>query len=387
MLKRLRLLVLLLASTAALSAQTTVLKSMSFGGLTREYRVYIPAAYNGTQAVPLVLNFHGYTSNAAAQELYGEFRPIADTANFILVHPQGSLINGATGWNNFGLIGSLPDDIGFVSAMIDSLSASYQIDLQRVYATGLSNGGFMSYDLACLLSNRMAAIASVAGGMVPLHQTACNAKHPTPVMQIHGDADAVVTYNGTGGIIACLSVDSLLAYWVNVNQCNTNPQVLPVPDINPSDLCTAEQRIYGGGKNGSTVEFFKVFNGGHTWPGSAFLVPSNGNTNLDFNASKEIWRFFRQYSLAQLATGEQTPTSEETSFSVYPNPSTGELWLKGTGSTDRTLYISDLSGRCLRKVPLAEGRQRVSLEGLMPGVYLFSLQTEQGWQRKKIVLQ
>lgn len=349
-------------------AQTTLSGSFSFGGLTRDYRIYVPAAYSGTSAVPLVFNFHGYTSNAQAQELYGDFRAIADTANFLLVHPQGSLINGSTGWNNFGLPGTAPDDVGFVSALIDTLRAQYNIDTQRIYATGLSNGGFMSYDLACFLSHRLAAMASVAGGMVPLHAAACSPQHPMPVMQIHGTTDAVVTYSGTGGIIGCLHVDSLMQFWVNKNQCNSIPSVTTVPDIVTADLCSAEHHVFSGGQAGVTVELFKVLNGGHTWPGSVFPVPGNGNTNQDFNASLEIWKFFRRYSLGNLSTSvTNTPLAPE--VRIYPNPNSGMIRLTGLRPGLYSFDLFDLHGRKVYSSSDRDATKPLHLPALSPGLY------------------
>ncbi|HPI09028.1 MAG TPA: PHB depolymerase family esterase, partial [Saprospiraceae bacterium] len=175
-----------------LPAQTTLTGTIQSGGLTREYRLYKPAVYNGSTAVPLVINMHGYSSNNLEQEFYGDFRGIADTANFLIVHPNGTLDNqGQRFWNAFGT-GSNVDDVGFISDLIDTLSAAYNIDPQRIYATGMSNGGFMSYSLACELNERIAAIASVTGSMAPIKLASCNPQRPVPVMEIHGTADGVV---------------------------------------------------------------------------------------------------------------------------------------------------------------------------------------------------
>ena len=146
----------LLILANALSAQTTILGSIQSGGLTRDYRLYRPAAYTGNTPVPLIINMHGYTSNSLEQEFYGDFRSIADTANFLIVHPNGTLDNqGNRFWNTFGT-GSTVDDVAFISDLLDALQATYNIDPQRIYSTGMSNGGFMSYTLACELNDRIA---------------------------------------------------------------------------------------------------------------------------------------------------------------------------------------------------------------------------------------
>ena len=143
--------------------QQTIDGSITFAGIQRDYILYVPEIYTPGEAVPLILNFHGYTSNAFEQLNYGEFRPIADTAGFIVVHPMGTVdLLGNTHWN-VGWGTSSVDDLGFTAALIDSLSAEYSINQDRIYSTGMSNGGFMSYHLACELSERIAAIASVTG--------------------------------------------------------------------------------------------------------------------------------------------------------------------------------------------------------------------------------
>ena len=149
-------------------AQQTINASIINGGIQRDYILYVPANYTGTAAVPLLLNFHGLTSNATQQMFYGDFRSIADTAGFIIVHPEGTLDNNGDTHFNVGWGASTVDDVAFSSALIDFISAQYNINQDRVYSTGMSNGGFMSFKLACELSNRIAGIASVTGSILPL---------------------------------------------------------------------------------------------------------------------------------------------------------------------------------------------------------------------------
>jgi len=146
----------------------TINGSIEHNGMDRSYILYVPESYDGTKAVPLVLNFHGYTSNAKDQMNYGDFRPLADKEGFIVVHPQGTLLDGKTHWNVGGwTLASKVDDVAFTEALLDHLSSEYKIDAKRVYSTGMSNGGYMSFLLACQLSNRIAAVASVTGSMTP----------------------------------------------------------------------------------------------------------------------------------------------------------------------------------------------------------------------------
>lgn len=263
--------------------------SIMHDGMERTYILYVPASYTPEEAMPLVLNFHGYTSNASEQMGYGDFRPIADTAGFIVVHPQGSLLAGETHWNVGGwTLESTTDDVGFTEALLDSISAVYNIDQTRIYSTGMSNGGYMSFLLACQMSERIAAIASVTGSMTPETFNDCRPGKSMPVMQIHGTSDNVVPYTGAGWT---RSIADVLDYWINVNGCDATVVRTDLTDSNMQDGSTVDHHTYGCEAK-AAVEHFEVAGGGHTWPGS---VPGGAGTNQDINASAEIWTFFSRY--------------------------------------------------------------------------------------------
>jgi polyhydroxybutyrate depolymerase len=317
-----RYLALFLLLPFASFGQQTINETMIHDGLTRSYTLYIPASYTPGTPAPVVLNFHGYTSTAFEQFYYGDFRAIADTAGFLIVVPMGTLdATGTTYWNSGW--GGTVDDIGFTSALIDEVAATYSVNLDRVYSTGMSNGGFMSYTLACSLSNRIAAIASVTGTMNEGQNQTCNAQHPTPVLEIHGTADATVPYNGN---LFMEAIPNVLSYWVSFNNCNTTPVVTDVPNTNLTDGCTATHYFYDGGVNGVDVEHYKIIDGGHTWPGSIFTV---GVTNYDFNASKKIWEFFMQYDINGRMPANAITDLNAEEISIYPNPTTDKLTIQG----------------------------------------------------------
>ncbi|MCB2409792.1 extracellular catalytic domain type 1 short-chain-length polyhydroxyalkanoate depolymerase [Hymenobacter lucidus] len=366
-------------------AQTTVTGTIVSGGITREYRVYVPAAYSPSKAVPLLFNLHGYGSNNLEQEFYGDFRPIADTANFLIVHPNGTIDGtGSRFWNTFVAPGSGVDDAAFLSELLTNLQSRYNIDADRVYSTGMSNGGFMSYELACKLSNRVAAIGSVTGSMVQSRQNACTPQHPVPVIEIHGTADGTVPYTGN---ILFIPVPAVVDYWVRFNGCSPTPAFTAVPNTNTADGSTAERYVYGGGRNGSVVEHFKIIGGGHTWPGAAVSI---GVTNQDISASREVWRFLRRYRLSQLSTPLGTAKAgAESEITVYPNPATDELMVRAGSRKLRSaqLTATDALGRAVRvpATPTADGALRVSTSTWRSGVYLLRLDTEGGSQYQKVV--
>jgi polyhydroxybutyrate depolymerase len=313
--------ILFILGITAVNAQQTITSSIMHDGLQRSYILYIPASYSAGTDAPLVLNFHGYTSNATEQLFYGDFRPIADTAGFLLVHPEGTLDgSNQTYWNADW--GGTVDDIGFTAALIDSLSAQYSINQDRVYSTGMSNGGFMSYTLACSLSDRIAAIASVTGSMNTGQSLNCNPQHPMPVMEIHGTADAVVPYTGNVNISP---ISSVLAYWVNNNVCDVTPIETAVPDLVLGDGCTATHFVYENGNSGVEVEHYRINLGGHTWPGAPVAL---GTTNYDISASEKIWEFFAQYDIYGKISANVEGLDAVT-LHVYPNPAQSVIQLEG----------------------------------------------------------
>jgi polyhydroxybutyrate depolymerase len=299
-----------------LKAQTTVVDSIVVDGIYRSYRLYIPAAINAATR-PLILNMHGLGSNAIEQQYYGNFMPIADTAGFYVVMPQGTSVSGTTYWN-VGFPGSgNVDDVKFLSVLIDTLARRYPIDNSRVYATGMSNGGYMAHLLGIRLNNKIAAIASVAGSIVSTIYSGANPGRAVPAMQIHGTADATVPYKG---FAYGVPIDSVVAFWVRNNGCNPIPTQTAVPNTNTSDGCTADHFVWSGGKGGSTVELFKVAGGEHSWPGAPPVI---GITNQDFSASAEFWRFFRQYRLSTPSAVGSSPSP--VFFHFAPNPARNML--------------------------------------------------------------
>ena len=169
--------------------------------------------------------------------------------------------------------------------MYNKLLIDYNIDLSRVYSVGMSNGGAMSYFLACDMSDKIAAIASVTGAMTSYQLSSCNPVHSTPILQIHGTNDTVVSFS---------SMQYGLEYWRSYNNCNLIADTILIPNYDLSDSSTVEHIIYGNGDDGVTTELFKITNGGHTWPGSNFNF---GGTNFDINASEEVWKFLSKYDI------------------------------------------------------------------------------------------
>lgn len=379
MYKKLLSTLFLLAIGGYMQAQITVNGSFVHNGITRTYSYYVPASYVPGQAAPLVLNLHGYTSNGSQQAAYTNFNAIADTAGFIVVHPDGTIepSSGQRYWN-FGILGSTINDIGFLEALVDTLSAHYSINQNRVYSVGMSNGGFMSYCLACE-SNRFAAVGSVTGSMSIVMYNTCTPAHPIPTIHIHGTNDAVVSYIASS---TTKSVEDISLFWANNNGCNLTPGITSIPNINTIDNATAERYLYSGGNNGHTVELFKVTGGGHTWPGGTVPLPSNGNTCMDFSASKEIWRFFSQY---ELNTTASIKNNTAVKLNVWPNPTQGDVYIQTENNTITDITIMDTQGRIVEKQN-KKNIQYINLSHLNAGNYVAKISGNNFYVVKKLTI-
>ncbi|MEM8889967.1 MAG: T9SS type A sorting domain-containing protein [Bacteroidota bacterium] len=362
-----QLLILILFLPLLLNAQSTLNQSVRHNGLNRSYILYVPASYDGQEAVPLLFNFHGYTSNANAQMVYGDFRPIADTTGFIIVHPQGTLDNQGKTHFNVGWGGSSTDDVGFTDLLLDSLIANYNIDESRVYSTGMSNGGYMSYYLACQLSDRIAAVASVTGSMTPLQYNGCSPTHSTPILQIHGTQDNVVPINGANWT---RSIDDVIQYWVNYNNCDSDPEITAIPNTNATDQSTVEHIVYKNGDNGVQTEYFKVNGGSHTWPGSS--IPAVG-TNYDINASLEVWNFLSRYDINGLRSTTSRNELSPYKLEVYPNPVSSILLIKTDEPGKKSYQLMDVRGKEKFAGSFSSDSFQINLSPLARGLYFLKI--------------
>ena len=358
-------LLLLVGGTFSSFSQQTINASITHDGIQRDYILYIPELYDGSTAVPLVLNFHGYGSNAAQQMFYGDFRDIADTEGFLLVHPEGTTFIGDQFWNvGFPGLSSNIDDVGFTEALIDELATLYAIDLDRVYATGMSNGGFMSFLLACQLSEKIAAVASVTGSMTQDTFDDCNAQHPTPVLQIHGTDDSVVLYNGNN---LSIPIADVISYWVDYNNCETTPTTTTLPDVDVSDGSTIEHSVYEDGDNGITTEHMKVIGGGHTWPGS---VINTAGTNQDIDASMEIWLFFSRFDInGPLSTDD----FEKNQVTIYPNPTQSKINLSLNYAKEVHYKLFSPLGKQLMTGTITSSNEEIDISHLPSNIYFLKL--------------
>lgn len=287
---------LLLTSTALLHALATSghaqVRTLEHGDERRRYIVYTPASYaaDSTTRYPVVLNFHGGGMTMAEQMLYTGMNRTADAEGFIVVYPQGLRQDWNVGFGTSYREGT--DDVGFTEALLDELQRDYRVDGSRIYASGLSRGGFFAQRLAAELSHRIAAVASVGGPLpnpVLDEQRPRAARFPVGVMLVHGTADAVVAYDGKPG--AYLSARDSYLYWAGLAGARDEDAVAERMDRDSQDGTSVSIRRTRHGS--AAVALVTIENGGHTWPGAD---PFNvglpiGSTARDLDANELIWRF------------------------------------------------------------------------------------------------
>ncbi len=269
--------------------------TLEFAGRTRSAIVHVPPSYSANRSTPLVLLLHGGGGNGAqAERAYG-MNPIADREGFLVVYP-----NGTSGFGNFLTWDAANccayayenhvDDVGFIRALIERLEHDYAVDPRRIFATGMSNGGMMTYRLGCQLSDKLAAIAPVSGS---LNDTSCTPIAPLPIIVFHGTADQHVPYYGGFGSASLYPhedrpVSYAVDFWVTRDGCSTTP----VSETSASGNIVKD--AYGGGAAGSEVVLYTVVGGGHAWPGSSGSVTGDVPTQ-EISASELMWAFFARH--------------------------------------------------------------------------------------------
>ena len=327
-------------------------------GTYRTFIVHLPTGYNTNNQYPLVLNLHGLRANAKQQQTYSQFDDVADQRGFIIVYPNGT----DESWSTIG-----NKDLDFLTHLVDSIRSEYSTN-DCLFATGFSQGGFMAYKFANNTTHTLKAIAVSSGNMSSASHTASENAPKIPMMHFHGTTDNTVPYVGTSPFIP--SVENTIQWWVNHNNCNTNPIVTQIPDLDPNDNSTVEKYYYGNGDNNSDVTFYKVIDGGHTWSGS-YYIPIFGATNQDINQSEIIGDFF--YNICSTITGFEELSIENTN-NIYPNPF-NELLIVNTNKTATITIYNSLGISVLNET--VQNTKNIETKELLPGVYFYEITQSQ----------
>ncbi len=276
-------------------------RSLEIDGRTRSYIVHIPPSYDHRKPIPVVLAYHGGATSAKIMVTFSGLNEKSDEAGFMVVYPNGTgLQENALTFNGGNCCGyamrNKVDDVGFTRALLDDLGKVTHIDSKRVYATGISNGAIMCYFLASELSDRIAAIAPVAG---PMGTETCHPKEPISVIHFHGEDDRFAPFKGGLGTglsqTNFYSVEHSIGAWVKANGCPETPEVTELPD-KVNDGTKVTRKVYGPGKKGSEVILYIIHGGGHTWPGRDSRVANQlGKSTKDISANDLMWDFFKRH--------------------------------------------------------------------------------------------
>ena len=264
-------------------------------GLKREYLLYVPRTYDRTRPTPLVISMHGAGMWPAAQKDTSQWNRVAESEGVIVVYPSGRGGGGPRIWRAATAGAGLMRDVRFISELIDTLEAAYNIDPARIYANGLSNGGGMAFVLSCTLSDRIAAVGMVGAAQL-LPWSWCTDRRPVPMIAFHGTADTAAPYKGGPSWVTRGPFPNVLTWtanWAGRNQCGTNP----VESVVAADVTRLE---YTNCAEDAAVVLYTVKDGGHTWPGGGPLPEwFVGTTSHSVDASSEMWAFFREHPLRQ----------------------------------------------------------------------------------------
>lgn len=370
---KIKLLLIFALTTTLLTAQTA--KTIQFGGLTRDYLEYVPAIYDGSTPVPIVLCLHGLGDNM--NNFYGiGMNYIADTANFIVLVPEArfdAIITNGNAWNSGASymgyqVNQNINDAGFLNALLDTVIATYNIDETRIFTCGFSLGSFMCHRLACEYTDRFAAIATVAGTIGT--SLTCNPSGEIPVCHFHGTADGTIAYTGN---MFGNDAEELVNYWVTNNNCTSTPIHTALPDL-VADGYTIDHYLYPNGNNGTDVEFYKVNGADHEW----LFYPNN-----DITYTLEIWKFFMKYPKG---ITNKNNIKNNIKVEVFPNPSNGEFFI--ISNKHINIEIIDLQGKAiLKKIGTENGTCKIDLSEFSKGLYFARIITNEETIIKKIILE
>ncbi len=357
--------IILITLTLSLSiedigAQINITDSILFQGYNRVFITHLPPGYTGLDSVPLVFVLHGGGGTADGMINFTEFDLVSDTAEFIVVFPQGAIPASSGGFiwadgrgtpaDSAGI-----DDVGFISNLINYFINNYAINELKIYATGMSNGGFMTQRLACELDNNFAAVASVGSTMDSSQVSVCNPNSSIPIMLINGVDDPFVPFNGgivNGSQGYAISSDSLFKFWFQKNNCTGQIDSLQLPDIVSNESSTITTFFNNNCNCNSKVILYKVYGGGHTWPG----VPDfwyeliAGQTNEDIHASVEIWNFFKNFVNCNVNLNVNNYPRENIPIKIYPNPTkyTATIEIENKDYNNLILFFYNSKGKVIQ---------------------------------------
>ncbi len=268
-------------------------RALTVDGHERTYFLHLPPSHDRGEPLPLVMVFHGGGGKAQNAIRTTNFNELADEEGFIVVYPNGTgpLDVEVFTWNGGDCCGNAmlenADDVGFARAILADVQSVAGVDLSRVYAAGLSNGGIMAYRLACEAADIFAAIDSVAG---TLNYAPCEPSRPVPVIHFHGTEDEHILYEGGYGPESIVQVDfasvqGTIGFWTAFNGCAPEPRLRKFLNI--------RHETWDGCAENSSVELYTIVGGKHAWPGGEGPAWLGGDWPIQtLSATRVTWEFF-----------------------------------------------------------------------------------------------
>jgi polyhydroxybutyrate depolymerase len=274
--------------------------SVKIDGNTRRYLVQLPLGYESMKEkpLPLVLMYHGAGGTPAASRSESKLGGLADEEKFIVVFPAGYKRTWADGRGMSRASKDGMDDLAFTREMLKKVEGKHKIDPARIYAAGVSNGGFMVATIACEMPEKFAAFVTVIASVPANTMKNCNGA-ARPLAMISGTTDPLVPWEG--GIVKGRTegkfpgMEEAFAFWKTRYGCTGDPTVTELPD-KTEDETTVTKIVYGNCAGDGQVVLFKINNGGHQYPDGTTL-PFCGNKCTDISATREIWNFFKAHTL------------------------------------------------------------------------------------------
>ncbi len=269
-------------------AGTSTYVEITSGKTKRRLIIYVPKTFKNTTHHALIVAFHGYSSGPFAMEKISHFNKVADSNNTIIVYPEGTTSwVGLRGWNT-GIHPSIrANDILFVSNMLNDVQSNLCVNPNQIYATGFSNGGSLVAQLACQMSNRIAAFSSVSGAYVTAFKT-CLALRPIPIIEFHGTKDTIVPYVGLEEKKEFAAL-TWVNRWAKKDTCTTQPTII-------NETKKIIKYTWSGCSSNSSIIHYKIIGEGHSWPHVLFKQTINNHTE-EMNTANVIWNFFMKHTL------------------------------------------------------------------------------------------
>lgn len=278
-------------------------RRLAVGESERTYLLHVPSVSAPAAGWPVVLAFHGGGSNPSAMANFSGLSETADKRGFVVVYPAGTgIIDAARTFNGGNCCGRAKrlevDEIAFVTAILNELPQLVAVDPRRIYATGMSNGALMAYLVADKLSQRIAAVAPVAG---PMGLETCAPSRPVSVIHFHGLADDFVPFHGGVGKKSIsktnfFSVGHSISAWVAANGCDALPVLEELPP-QVDDGTQVTRHTFRSAESSVEVVLYEIHGMGHTWPGRESPYPALGRVTRNVDANEAMWEFFARHPL------------------------------------------------------------------------------------------